>query len=149
MKSLWTIAFYFVFVNFSDGQKRIKICENHLKVNIDYSKPGEIENSIKDTLLSKIDLIFEQRFNDSILVLVNNKVIVEKKIVTEEFLGVSKEYFSINYSKYSRPPEISIVLAKANDCISFHPIKGKRIAYISHIGAGWSVELSNIIREYK
>lgn len=108
------------------------------------------ENLLTDTLSQKIELIFEQTFDDNVTIMLNDKIIGTKRMKTLRFLGVCDSTFNIDYSAYKTLPKISIILNHNTDCVSFYPVRGKQIAYIGHIlRKAWSVELSNIVREYK
>jgi hypothetical protein len=128
---------------------QIKPCTYVIDAEIDNSTT-DTENLLKDTLLKKINLIFEQTFDDSAVIMIDKKVLYQTRIKTRKFLGVSDSSFSINYSQYAKPPKISIYLTDKKACVSFYPKEGKQLAYINyHFQAGWSIELSNLTREYR
>lgn len=131
------------------AQKMIPPCKDTFEVDIDNSSLYEDASLIKDSMFKKLVIVFEQSFNDSIYILCGTKIIEQKKIETDRMLGVSRDMITIDYSKYKKRPKISIILRNKNECISFFPMRGKRMAYINHINGAWSVELSNIIREYR
>ena len=78
----------------------------------------------------------------------DNKLIEHKKVITHQFLGASMEAIFIDYSKNKKIPKISIIIS-GKDCIAFYPQIGKKMAYINFIKDAWSVELSNVVREYR
>ena len=131
------------------AQNKTTPCKDTFEVDIDNTGLYENASLIKVSMQKKLEIVFEMDFNDSIYIYCGTKIIQHKKIETNKPLGVSRETVKIDYSNYKDTPRISIFLKKKNDCISFFPKRGKRMAYINHINGAWSVELSNIIREYR
>lgn len=131
------------------AQNIMKPCKDTFEVDVENSGLYEGASLMKDSMLKKIDIVFEQNFNDSISIFCGNKITSQKKIETNRRLGVSTEIITIDYSDYKETPKVSIILKNKNDCISFYPIRGKRMAYVNRINGAWSVELSNVIREYR
>lgn len=128
----------------------VKPCKDTMEVDIENSSLFEKESIIQDSTPSKIKIIFEQNFNDSICILCDHDVIKANRFKTTRGLGVCTDVVKIDYSKYKEIPRISIIIVgDSSDCISFYPRKGKQIAYINHVSNAWSIELSNVIREYR
>jgi hypothetical protein len=131
------------------GRKRPLPCNNLYPTSILPDNLYEGDDLISDTIQRRLWIIFEQDFNDSISVLVDSKLYKTERIVTDRVIGVCKSSVQINYSGYKRDPLISILFLERNKCISFYPVYGKRMAYINSVEDAWSIELSNIIREYR
>lgn len=148
MKHSFCIAVLIVASQTSVGQYKTTPCRDTFEVDIYYSGQFDENFLINDSLVKTIEIVFEQDFNDSVLILCGSKIIQQKWIVTKRPLGVSPDIIKVDYRKMANPL-ISIILKQQNDCISFKPIRGKRMAYINRINGAWSVELSNIIREYR
>lgn len=148
MRLIIFLCFIF-FYNYSFSQPGVKQCKDTIQTDEYFDNSVDDDLIIKDSLQKKIKIIFEQDFNDKISVLTNNKIVFAKKIKTNRSLGVCLEMITIDYSKFIHLPKISIIQSNNKDCISFYPKLGKRIAYINYSKGSWSVELSNIIREYK
>jgi hypothetical protein len=131
------------------GQKNIKRCVDSIAINISYARLGSDEDVVQDSLQKEVKLVFEQDFNDTIAILLNDSLFTTGVFKTKNNLGVSLNIISIDYSKFEKVPRISIVLISKNDCESFYPRVGKRLAYINRIEGAWSIALSNALREYK
>ena len=143
---------FFLFVisaNLLMAQKRMKPCVDTIAVNISYDSQVNEDNVVKDSSKKELRLVFEQDFNDSLLILLDDSLFTTGFFKTQRNLGVCLNDISIDYSTYREVPKISIMLSSERDCISFYPRKGKRIAYINYIQGGWSIELSNILRDYR
>ena len=131
------------------SQINIKPCADTIEVDIEISGFFDQKLLVKDSMIQQIQIIFERSFNDSVYIFCDQQLQNIKRIKTNETMGVNPEIVTIDYLKLKKIPKISVVLKNENKCISFYPIKGKQIAYINHINNGWSVELSNIMREYR
>jgi hypothetical protein len=130
------------------AQGNIRPCKDTFKTNVLSYRPSESSDLIKDSLIRKITLVFEQNFNDSISIFVNDSLFETSFFKTIHNLGVCKNTVSIDYSELKGVPRISVVVHSKNDCISFYPRADKRMVYITWIQRGWSVDLSNVIRHY-
>ena len=127
-----------------------KLCKNYIEADIDnLMTPFDKDNLLTDTLSKKIALIFEQTFDDSVVIKVDTRILYKAKLKTRKFLGVCDSSFNVDYSGYAKPPKISVFLPGRKECISFYPKHGKQLAYINLIQKGWSIELSNLVREYR
>ncbi len=144
---LYHIAFFTIVFGGQEcyGQKP---CNYIFEVAIEDSGIFDKESILMDSLKKDIQIIFEQKLNDTIYVFTDNKLIENKKVTTHKFLGASMDAIFIDYSKSKKVPKISIIIS-GKDCIAFYPQIGKRIAYINFIKGAWSVELSNVVREYR
>lgn len=124
-------------------------CERTINPSIDnYLSMEEDRYRLSDTLSQKVDLVFEQSFDDTVVIMVDSCVKYKSVIKTKKFVGVCDSSFLIDYSRYNNIPLVSIYLINKNVCISFRPRKGQRIAYINYLCGAWSIELSNVVRGY-
>jgi hypothetical protein len=121
-------------------------CRGAVNVSIDSSDRNHF---LSDSSKRELELVFEQDFNDKISIFLDDKCIITDTFKTIRNLGLCLNKNSIDYSKFKEIPKISIVLNSKNNCISFYPRPNKRIAYINCIKGGWSVELSNDLRDYR
>jgi hypothetical protein len=133
----------------SAAQRNIKPCKDTVEANVLSYNPSESFDLLKDSLTKNLKLVFEQHFNDTISIFVNDRLFKIGFFKTAENLGVCPNTVSIDYSAFKGVPNISIVLHSKNGCISFYPREDKRIAYITCIEGGWSVDLSNVMRRYR
>lgn len=106
------------------------------------------EKYFSDTLRKSIRLIFEKDFNDSIIILLNGKVVFDSLIVTAKGYGAARRSIDINYSTLKKPT--LYIIKKNGECIWFYLKRGQRVAYINYSNQLkiWGVELSNIQRHY-
>ncbi len=143
---------FFLFVistNFLMAQKKVRPCSDTIGVKISHDSLVDDANIIKGISKKELRLVFEQEFNDSLLILFNDSVFTTGFLKTEKNLGVCLNFISIDYSRFRKVPKISIFLSSKRDCISFYPRIGERIAYINNVEGGWSIELSNFLRDYR
>lgn len=149
MKTVLVCFCIFFSINKSNAQVGIKTCKDTIEANVLLYHPSEPSNLIKDSLVKIVRLVFEQKFDDTISIFVDDSLLNTGYFKTMKNLGVCANTVSIDFSASQKIPKISIVLHSSIDCISFYPRIDKRIAYITRIDRAWSVDLSNVIRDYK
>lgn len=148
MKKIIKFCSFFVFIFFVYSKKII--AQNYVKENINQSiwvpsKNEEFEFKISDTTQNILNLIFEMGFKDSAVVYLNDSIIYKTKIVS--FRSVVNKEFAINY-KDIKHPVVKIILFEKKKCISFYPLEGYGICYITRSGDEWFLEYSNYQRLY-
>lgn len=131
------------------AQKKLKACTHEIQVEVDNASPVDKDDLIDDSTKKELKLIFEQYFDGKVCILLNDVPFITDSLITIKNIGVCAKTISIDYSKYQQLPKISIYLVSSNDCISFYPKIGKRNAYINHLRTAWSIEVSNVIRNYR
>lgn len=149
MRYLALVIVYLMSLGCTSSQKIIKPCNNIFEVTVLRDEVYEGDVLIADSLRSQLKIIFEQSFDDSVYVFIDNSFFQVSSIITNKLLGVSPQFITIDYSAYKKLPKLSFVLVKGKECISFYPRKGKQMAYINYLDGAWSIELSNIMREYR
>lgn len=106
------------------------------------------DQKIKDTLRKSLEIVFEQNFDDSIYIKVNDQVVYETRIKTHPKFSVVKSDFEIDYSNYQYLPTISIILVEKKKGIEFKLLPGYRVVYINRILNIWELNFSNYPRNY-
>jgi hypothetical protein len=149
MKIAKILPVFILSINFLFGQENVKPCKDTLQVDEYYDNSISDDFILKDSLQKKIKIVFELNFDDKVWIFANNKMFFTGNIKTVRNLGVSLEMVDIDYSKFLQTPRISIIVGNPSNCVSFFPRLGKRIAYVNFLQGAWSIELSNIIREYR
>jgi hypothetical protein len=149
MKYSVLVVLYFMSLGCATSQSVLKPCKATFDVTVLRDDVYEGDILIKDSLRAQMKIIFEQDFDDSIYVFVDDVFFQVNHIETDRLLGVSPQFVTIDYSTYKKLPKLSFVLKKGEECISFYPRRGKQMAYINCLNGAWSVELSNIMREYR
>jgi hypothetical protein len=133
----------------SIAQSRMLPCKNNITPEIYYDNSVDAEFITGDTLQKNLKIVLKREFDSKVWILINDDVIFSDTIKTNTILGVSRKTVSLDYTKYKHMPVISIIANSSRDCICFYPIVGKRIAYVNDLNGGWSLEVSNAIRNYK
>jgi len=150
MKKYLSLIIVVIGLNNCKVQKMPLDCKNLIAPSLESSSLFPQNEIVRDTMSKKIKLIFEQKFDDSMSVFVNEKLVNKTKVFTNASLGVSTNFISLDYGIYTSMPKITLVLSnKKATCVSFYPVLGKRIAYINFIKELWDIEMSNVIREYR
>jgi hypothetical protein len=149
MKKILIFLSFFVSTKFLIAQRGIKACRDTIAVNIGYSSLADEDHLVNDSSQRELKIVFEQDFNDKISIFLDDRCLVTDTFKTNRNLGVCLNTISIDYSKFIKMPKISVILNSKNNCVSFYPRLGKRIAYINCIEGAWSIELSNVLRDYR
>ena len=121
---------------------------HHQKIWIPSKLEETYEHKAKDTLKKVLDLAFEQAFDDSVYIKVNDSIVYKKRIKTDPKLSVVKDDFIIDYSVYKDIPSISIFLVEKKKFIRFKPALGYRHVYLSRLQESWELNFSNYPRFY-
>jgi hypothetical protein len=146
MKKILLCVLFLVSIKTSICQNGIKSCKDTITVSVELDKGTPVH---MDSTKRKIEMVFEQDFNDKISIYLDNIYFKTDSFKTIRNLGVCLNSISIDYSKFKKIPKISVVLDSRNNCVTFYPRIDKKLAYINCIKGGWSVELSNILKDYK
>jgi hypothetical protein len=149
MKRALIFILFFISTNLLIAQKSTKACVDTIEADISHDSIGDDDHVVKDSSKKELRLVFEQNFNDKTTILLNDSLFTTSIFKTEKNLGVCLNIISIDYSAFKKIPKISIILSSKDECISFYPRIGERIAYINHIEGAWSIELSNVLRDYR
>lgn len=149
MKYNILIILYFMNLGCASSQTILKPCKDTFDVTVLRDVVYEGDVLIQDSLRSQLKIVFEQDFNDSIYIFVGDILLQVNHIVTDRLLGVSPQFVTIDYSMHEKMPKVSFVLKNGKECVSFYPKRGKQMAYVNFLNRAWSVELSNIMREYR
>ncbi|HEY8387905.1 MAG TPA: hypothetical protein VIK74_04840 [Parasegetibacter sp.] len=149
MKYSILIMLYFMNLGCASSQSVLRPCKDTFDVTVLKDVVYEGDVLIQDSLRAQLKIAFEQDFNDSVYVFVGDILIQVNHIVTDRLLGVSPQFITIDYSMYEKMPKVSFVLKRAKECVSFYPKRGKQMAYVNYLNGAWSIELSNIMREYR
>lgn len=108
----------------------------------------EYDYKIIDTLSKKIALVFEQSFNDSVLITLNDSIIYNLRIKTNHFYTAVGRNFFIDYHHFKDLPTIKILLIERHKCFEFKPFFGFRMMYVNLINDRWGAEVSNYPKMY-
>jgi tetratricopeptide (TPR) repeat protein len=125
-------------INCSQGQ--IKICQKLIRPELEAPYEGKRSKPMKP---GRLELVFEEGFSDSAIVLLNDKVIFRDWLKSSSS-GVCNKNVEINYSGYNELPRITVTLIKKGESIFFYPVRDIKMAYIDFDGYNqWNVSLSN------
>ena len=78
---------------------------------------------------------------------VDNKLIFNESIVTDESLGTTEKYFTYNYSKDNLLPKLKVEID--NDCLEFEIKKDYKLIYLSYYQERWDIIYSNVYPTYE
>lgn len=115
--------------------------------------PSHLDESyklkIKDTTKKHLQIVFEQNFDDSVLISINDSILYKKKAKSDAKLSMVNEQFEVDYTAYDKTPTILIFLIKEKKYIEVRPEKGYRILFINRLdGEPWELTFSNYPRLY-
>lgn len=149
IKNILFIFSFLLCVLKSFGQQNI-CCNNQIVPSIDSS--GETlsgEKYFSDTLTKCIRLIFEENFDDSILIKLDDNIVYNSKIVTHKPYFPRVKVIDVDYSMKKNPP-VLLIKKSTGECFWFYLKQGYRVACINYYKElkMWGVELSNIQKQY-
>lgn len=93
-----------------------------------------------------VTLIFEQEFNDSVVICLNGQQMYQSKVKTLHPLGVCLENFELKRS--SSTDKISIYFVEKNICLDFVIKEKKVVCYLNIDDGQFDIVLSNFARTY-
>lgn len=124
-------------------------CKKVWNLSVENGSAYDSRLLIADSLKPKLELVFEQQFDDSVYLVVDRKILEVRKIQTNRAMGVCLETLTVDYSAFKKVPKVSLLLKEKGVCFSFYPVRGKQFLYINFINGHWFAELSNVQRGYR
>jgi hypothetical protein len=103
---------------------------------------------LTDSMNNLVWLVFEGGFNGRATVFLNDKLIEEKMLKTNENLGVCSESFLLRFEETNKRSPI-IKISYQNHIVKFRTPIDRHIIYINFIIGIWSFEASRCIRQYR
>lgn len=105
---------------------------------------------IKDSTSKSLYIVFEKWFDDSVQILLNNKIVISDRIKTNKYTSVveREKEFKVDY-KFIKNPLIEIRLVGQGRKIRFSPKEGYVICYINRLIKQWKLSFSNYVRDYR
>lgn len=120
-------------------------CSEKIILQYDKIKKGDKRKPIAKKELNTFTVYFVNTFNDSVKGYVNNELLYDKFIKTEDSSDNLKNYFGYNYSNDSKTPVLKIVSKNKNQCFDLEINKKYKLIYIFTTTDGkWIVRFSNI-----
>lgn len=143
------MKFYFVFilifVSASAISQALKVIKIYPRSDYYVPKLGEAVE-VKNPYTKKLTFVFEQEFNDSVVIYVNNIKKVSKRMKTLHPLGVCGE--DIIVAVPGSKNKIDILFVERSVKITFSSTYGKPMCYISFDKSGYDVFFSKYCRYY-
>jgi hypothetical protein len=98
---------------------------------------------------SVINIYFEQAFNDSLVILVDDSVYYCNYIKTNKSTSFINKVFKVVNQNSNLSPKVEFVLLNKIECVRFKLLYGYRYVYIQRsFDAKWYIEFSNNLKSY-
>ena len=130
------------------GQNDESNCSKNITIQYHKASKKDVkEDMVADKSKNNVVVFLEAYFDGVVKGYVDNKLIFNESIVTDESLGTTEKYFPYNYSKDNLLPKLKVEID--NDCLEFEIKKDYKLIYLSYYQERWDIIYSNVYPTYE
>ena len=124
------------------------LCSKNISIHYHkVSKEAIKQDMVADKSKDNVVVFLEAYFDGIVKGYINDKLIFNEDIVTDESLGTTKKYFTYDYSENDVLPKLKI--QTKNSCIEFDIKKDYKLIYLYSYKEKWEITYSNIYPTYE